>query len=274
VVGVLSANLIIEARRRSGLTQRELATRAGVRQQEIARYERGRVTPSLERLRQLIAACDLELTLGLAQADDTAHDLAIARALAMPPARRLARALRKAAEARRSQAQRGGDQQPRDPIGVLRTLNESGMSYVLIGELAELLRASPLLPGGGSVAIVPGADQRQPLLRAIVAGRGLGAHGPSNALEAVKRWDLDVFGTELVVVPAPAGTGGYQDLRRDATTLQIDKGLGVAVASLVDLVRIGEASGDRARTHILRRTLEVTTRRQPPPVRAIRSRPR
>ncbi|HXB65567.1 MAG TPA: helix-turn-helix transcriptional regulator [Solirubrobacteraceae bacterium] len=274
---MFSANLIIEARRRSGLTQRELATRAGVRQQEIARYERGRVTPSLERLRQLIAACDLELTLGLARAD-TDHDRAIARALAMPPARRLARALRKAAEARRSQTQRGEDQQPRDPIGVLRILNESGMSYVLIGELAELLRASPLLPGGGSVTIVPGANQQQPLLRAIVAGRGLGTHGPSNTHEAVKRWNLDAFGTELVVVPAPAGTGGYRDLRRDATTLQIDKGLdvavAVAVASLVDLVRIGEAAGDRARTHILRRTLEVTTGRRTPPERPIRSQPR
>ena len=75
--------------------QRGLAARAGVAQQEIARYERGRVTPSIERLRSLIAACGLELTVGLARADDS-YDGQIEESLALTPAARLKRAVRDA----------------------------------------------------------------------------------------------------------------------------------------------------------------------------------
>jgi ribosome-binding protein aMBF1 (putative translation factor) len=43
---MLSASVIVEARRRAGLSQRELALRLGKRQAEIARWERGHVVPS------------------------------------------------------------------------------------------------------------------------------------------------------------------------------------------------------------------------------------
>jgi hypothetical protein len=82
----------------------------------------------------------------------------------------------------------------------------------------------------------------------------------STMLAAVERWRLEAFGAELMVVPAPTGTHGYEDLRRDATRLHVDDdGLSATVASLVDLVRIGEASNDRARMPALRRTLELAT---------------
>lgn len=61
-------------------------------------------------------------------------------------------------------------------------------------------------------------------------------------------------------MPAPAGTHGFEDLARDATPIVLDEGLTVVVASLVDLVRIAEASEDRARVPALRRTLERATR--------------
>jgi transcriptional regulator with XRE-family HTH domain len=47
---VLSADLLREARLRAGLTQRELARRAGTSQPAIARWESGEVIPGLERL--------------------------------------------------------------------------------------------------------------------------------------------------------------------------------------------------------------------------------
>ncbi|MGB0093393.1 MAG: hypothetical protein WBP81_12800, partial [Solirubrobacteraceae bacterium] len=59
--------------------------------------------------------------------------------------------------------------------------------------------------------------------------------------------------------PAPPGTQGYDDLRRDAVTIQLADDLEVTVASLVDLVRIAEASEDRARVPALRRTLDLAT---------------
>ncbi len=257
---MVSGSLLVEARRRANLTQRELATRAGVRQQEIARYERCHVTPSLERLRQLIAACGLELTFGLARADSS-YDEAIARALAIPLAQRLARGLRDALAASAASIDAHDTSAPSEVIGVLRTLERAAVRYVLIGELAEILYGSPLLPISRTVTIVPRAGEHRTLSNAITAGRGHMIAPTSSPIgDEVERWHMDAFHAELVIVPAPAGTHGYQDLHRDATRLQIDDdGLSIMVASLVDLVRIGEASNDRARMPALRRTLELIT---------------
>lgn len=259
---MLSADLLVQARRRAGLSQRELAARAGVAQQEIARYERGRVTPSLERLRSLIAACGLELTFGLARADDS-YDHQITQALALTPRERLERALRDAEALRaapRAKAARTTGEGPLDALGVLRALEQAEVRYALIGELAEVLHGSPLLPVSGRLEIVPRAGQRERLGAAIAAAGGHAANpAPETtvAIDAPWSFPLAVPGTELVVNPAPPGTHGYEDLRRDTSTIALDEDLDATVASLIDLVRIAEASDDRARVPALRRTLEL-----------------
>jgi transcriptional regulator with XRE-family HTH domain len=53
------------------LTQRELARRAATSQSAIARWESGEVVPSFERLREVVRACGLELTFGVANYDDS-----------------------------------------------------------------------------------------------------------------------------------------------------------------------------------------------------------
>lgn len=86
---MVSGDLLREARRRAGLSQAELASRAGVPRSAIGRWERGEVLPSLERLRELIRACDLELTFGIANADLEQHDRSlIVRSLASTPRQR------------------------------------------------------------------------------------------------------------------------------------------------------------------------------------------
>ena len=65
--------LLQEARRQSGLTQAELARRAGVPQSTVAKIERGRRDPSLSTLERLVHAAGLELRVHLAPRDD--HDL-------------------------------------------------------------------------------------------------------------------------------------------------------------------------------------------------------
>ena len=50
-----AGELIRRARRRSGLSQRELARRAGTSQAAISRIESGREEPTLERLEQILA---------------------------------------------------------------------------------------------------------------------------------------------------------------------------------------------------------------------------
>jgi transcriptional regulator with XRE-family HTH domain len=258
---VVSASLLTQARRSAGLSQRALAARAGVAQQEIARYERGRVTPSLERLRTLIAACGLELTFALTRADDS-YDEQIAAALALTPALRLERALRDAQPLRAARAQAAGTSAPAraDLAGVLRELDKAAVRHILIGELAEVLQGSPLLPIANAVTIVARAGQRDSLSAVIaVSGGQSTASSATSSIDAPARFTLEVYGAELVVAPAPAGTHGYEDLRRDATPVRLHEDLTVMVASLVDLVRIAEASEDRARLPALRRTLELTT---------------
>ena len=255
---MVSSSLLVQARRRAGLSQRALAARAGVSQQEIARYERGRVTPSLERLRALIAACGLELTVGLARADDS-YDEQIRLALAADPARRLQRALRDAQPLRvaRAAAERVGAPPPADAVGLLRALTDAGVRYVLVGELAEVLRGSPLLPLTATVTIVAQAGQRDTLQALIDASGGEPQPAPRVAIDAPARWLLAGYGIELVVAPAPPGTRGYEDLNGDATLLAVAEDLQVAVASLVDLLRIAQAGDDGARVPALWRTLEL-----------------
>jgi transcriptional regulator with XRE-family HTH domain len=257
---MVSASLLVEARRRAGLSQRELGARAGVAQQEIARYERGRVTPSLERLRALIAACGLELTLGLARADDS-YDGQIAAALAQAPVQRLSRALRDAEPMRAARARQAGTSPPPpvDVIGVLRALNAGAARYVLVGEVAETLHGSPLLSIGRSVTIVPRAGQRDRarLVAAITAAAGQPSSGPADsAIDLPSHWIVDAYGAELVATPTPAATQGYDDLYRDAVQMRVGADVTVAVASLVDLVRIAQAGDGGARVPALRRTLE------------------
>ena len=92
---MISGDLLREARLRAGLTQKQLATRAGTSQPAIARWESGAVQPSLERLRELIRACGLELTYGLANYDDS-YDEWIERYLALSPEERVEQAIDRA----------------------------------------------------------------------------------------------------------------------------------------------------------------------------------
>ncbi len=67
--------LLREARRRSGLSQSELATRAGVTQSVVSEYEAGKRQPSVPTLARLVAATGYELTLGLEQSGPVVRGL-------------------------------------------------------------------------------------------------------------------------------------------------------------------------------------------------------
>jgi transcriptional regulator with XRE-family HTH domain len=92
---VISGDLLREARLRAGLTQQQLATRAGTSQSAIARWESGAVQPSLERLRELIRACGLEVGFSLANYDDSYVEF-IERYLDLTPEDRIRQAVERA----------------------------------------------------------------------------------------------------------------------------------------------------------------------------------
>ena len=79
--------LIREARRRAGLTQRELADRLGTTQSAIARLERGRTEPSYQRVVEAVRACGLVLVAQLRPADDADWTVASTNLLADPDTR-------------------------------------------------------------------------------------------------------------------------------------------------------------------------------------------
>jgi transcriptional regulator with XRE-family HTH domain len=71
VAGVAGA-LILDARTRAGLSQAELARRAGTAQSAIAAYERGGRQPTLPTLYRVLAAAGFDLRARLEPADS--HD--------------------------------------------------------------------------------------------------------------------------------------------------------------------------------------------------------
>ena len=64
-------DLVREARRRAGLSQRELGERAGTTQSAIARIETGRSTPSFDTVLRLVRLCGLDLVVMLSERDDS-----------------------------------------------------------------------------------------------------------------------------------------------------------------------------------------------------------
>jgi transcriptional regulator with XRE-family HTH domain len=65
-----------EARRRAGLTQRQLASRAGTTQAVIARAETGASAPSFQRVVELVRACGFDLDIRLVTLDEDTWTLA------------------------------------------------------------------------------------------------------------------------------------------------------------------------------------------------------
>ncbi len=57
----MAGRMVRYARRRAGMTQRQLAAKAGIPQETIARIERGRVDPRVGTLDRLLEACEFGL---------------------------------------------------------------------------------------------------------------------------------------------------------------------------------------------------------------------
>jgi transcriptional regulator with XRE-family HTH domain len=96
-----SADLIREARLRAGLTQYELAERAGRERSVIARWEQGSVAPSLETLLELVRACGFDLPLELVPYAASGDEERLRKNAFLSPERRLQRYLQASGRATR-----------------------------------------------------------------------------------------------------------------------------------------------------------------------------
>jgi transcriptional regulator with XRE-family HTH domain len=69
-------HIVREARRRAGLSQRELAGRVGTTQPAIARVESGDSAPSFDRILRLVRACGFDLDIRVVPLDEDAWSIA------------------------------------------------------------------------------------------------------------------------------------------------------------------------------------------------------
>ncbi len=81
------------ARRRAGLTQRELAGRAGIPQPTVSRIERGKTVPTFETLDRLLEACGMELVVEDRPRETDVDRSLIRERLSLTPAERTVRAV-------------------------------------------------------------------------------------------------------------------------------------------------------------------------------------
>lgn len=73
--------LLLEARRRSGLSRRELARRAGTSQATLFAYEHGRIRPGIDVLERILLAAGFALEARLVSADEVERGRILAELL-------------------------------------------------------------------------------------------------------------------------------------------------------------------------------------------------
>ena len=138
-----SAALITEARYKSGLTQSEIADRAGTSQSAVARYESGKSSPSASTMTRLLRAAGFELEVRLKKAH--ASDLSSDRARKLRRMRGEINRLMKSAGATNvrifGSVARGDDQRKSDVDFLVDFDTSNGLMPIvkLIGDLSMLL---------------------------------------------------------------------------------------------------------------------------------------
>ena len=256
--------LIREARLRAGLTHEQLAERLGASPDEVGRWEAGATEPPYASVAAAARACELQLIPELAKLDDsefmTAHwhlDLGVADRLRvlgdmLSQERTLWDAGRRAGLiAEEPLPYETRPMLQAEPI--MEVLARHRVRFVVIGGVAAILHGSPFATRDAD--ITPAMD-RENLERLGGALRELqarlrtpdegGAERPfdpvAEQLGGGQVWNLTTPLGDLDLCFMPAGTTGYDDLLRDADTMELGS-VRVRVASLADVIRSKEAAG-------------------------------
>jgi hypothetical protein len=152
---------------------------------------------------------------------------------------------------------------------ILETLERHDVRFVVIGAVAAIAQGSPLPTEDIDITPARDPDNLQRLAAALqdldaklrVSDRPEGLPFPFDAASLGRNeiWTLTTPFGYLDIVFAPAGTGGYEDLRRQA--IVVDFGTTRAsMSSLADVIRSKQASGrpkDASQLPALRQTLEI-----------------
>jgi len=163
---------------------------------------------------------------------------------------------------------------PFDPKSMLRVLQEHEVDFIVIGAVAAVAQGSPIATRDLDVTPSQAADNYERLAAALVEleaklrlpdGTGLEFPIEPGYFAGNTAWTLLTRFGVLDLVYVPAGTQGFDDLRRQAIELDLGIGEPFLVASLLDVIRMKEAANrlkDRGQLPALRQTLEELRRRE------------
>jgi hypothetical protein len=129
-----------------------------------------------------------------------------------------------------------------DPYALLGALDRRRVSFIVVGALGRVLHGSGEVTDG--LDIVPSLNEES-LRRLDLALEELNARNRQGRRVRVERdlvgrpvLELQTDAGELKLVPEPAGTRGYDDLRRRASREPVGQGLRPQVASVDDHARM------------------------------------
>jgi hypothetical protein len=127
-----------------------------------------------------------------------------------------------------------------DPHGLLAALQGRSVSFVVIGAFARVIHGTGELTDG--LDVTPSMREEN-LARFAKALDDLEAHRRDSKKLQLERLrepvlELETRAGELKLVPEPAGSRGYDDLRRHAEREPLGRGLRPQVASPGDLARM------------------------------------
>jgi hypothetical protein len=142
-----------------------------------------------------------------------------------------------------------------DPYEILSALQSRSVSFVVIGAFARVVHGTREVTDGIDVTPSMREENLVRLERALedldarrADGEPLDLRKPPGAVV-----ELETRAGELKLVPEPAGTRGYDDLRRRADREPLGRGLRPRVASADDLARmLGALDRDQDVERLLR----------------------
>jgi hypothetical protein len=158
------------------------------------------------------------------------------------------------------------------PEKVMAVLAKHQVCCVYIGGAAAVLQGSPLPTE--DVDIVPensrenwtrlsaALKELDAKVRAVELDEPLPFDHDGDSLAASHIWNLTTKYGDLDITQMPAGTQGYDDLKRDALDMEV-AGVHICVAALADIVRSKEAAGrdkDRRALPVLRELVAMQLR--------------
>ena len=159
-----------------------------------------------------------------------------------------------------------------DVDAILEVLVRHGVDFIVIGAFAAITQGSPIPTR--DVDVVPADDrdnwarlsvalnELDAKVRAVELDEPLSFDHDADSLAASRIWNLTTKYGDLDLTQMPAGTQGYDDLKRDAFEVVIG-GLRICVASLADIVRSKEAAGrdkDKLALPVLRELVAMQLR--------------